>query len=253
MWKRLFKHPIISLARFLAEIDSDKLRHKMAYLSFYALLLIILFAFFTIIIGYFIPRDVLGVSGDFFGGFLNPIFNFFSLLALIFTLVLQTNELRENRLSQQNQTELLLSQKQLLESQVQEQLNAHKMNITLTLLQHWKEKDIHHHRQRIFFDMIEYGITPENIHNPHLVALKPHDGELIYHVTELFEFLHEVYLMVQMDKLDKSLFKKLFAHKLEYWFLLAKNVEFQHDSKQLDPLLRQEICEFYDIINNINS
>lgn len=62
-----------------------------------------------------------GEFGDFFGGTLNPIFSFLTILALLLTIILQIDELKQTRAAAESSAAALNSQLKISENQAREQ------------------------------------------------------------------------------------------------------------------------------------
>lgn len=72
------------------------------------IIIIVIIAYFFLL--YFIDSDKLGTTGDYFGGILNPILAFLSLMALLKTISIQSKELKNSR------EELRLTREELAKS-----------------------------------------------------------------------------------------------------------------------------------------
>ena len=73
-----------------------------------SIIIIVIIAYFFLL--YFIDSDKLGTTGDYFGGILNPILAFLSLMALLKTISIQSKELKNSR------EELRLTREELAKS-----------------------------------------------------------------------------------------------------------------------------------------
>lgn len=62
-----------------------------------------------------------GEFGDFFGGTLNPILSFLTIIALLLTILLQTDELKQSRAAAEASANALNSQLKISENQAREQ------------------------------------------------------------------------------------------------------------------------------------
>ena len=91
-------------------------------------------------------QSVWGTFGDFLGGALNPILSFLSLIALLFTIVLQNKELqaarkelKQSRKAQEKQTKSFEAQLNLLEQK-------EKRDLTFQMLERWTNSTLRAHR-----------------------------------------------------------------------------------------------------------
>lgn len=66
-----------------------------------------------------LSNEVWGTFGDFFGGILNPILSFLALIALFFTIILQSEELEETRKELNQSRQIAEKQKNFFERQAQ--------------------------------------------------------------------------------------------------------------------------------------
>lgn len=118
--------------------NSNKL-NKLNYLLYIALFMyvvILIFYFYNFNNGFSTDKDDWGTFGDFVGGTLNPLFAFFSLFAIIYTVKIQTEELEytkeeleKSRIAQETQSESFQIQNNSIKQQTFE-------NTFFSLLEH---------------------------------------------------------------------------------------------------------------------
>lgn len=229
-------HYIASITKMLDDMNAQKLRQKMVNLIFFSLFIILVCALVTFNAEVFGGAEHLGVMGDFFGGMLNPIFGFLSLLALLSTISLQNSEIRASRKAQQEM-------KLIQEEEVNERINERRTTITLKILSNWQDEEQEKKRNKVFFDLAEYGV---DIHKKEmqLIKIKEYDSDMIYHLGVIFDFILDIHSILQKGRMDEELFKLLFKKKLKIWFHIADYVEISHPYKNIDPEQRSRVQEF---------
>jgi uncharacterized membrane protein len=210
------------------------------------LILIIAFATFSFLVtiifyisnfnnGLSSDQSVWGTFGDFLGGTLNPILSFLSLLALLFTIVLQNKELqetrkelRQSREAQEEQTKSFQAQLKLLEQK-------EKRDLTFQILERWTSSTMRTHRLNAW-NYLEDKFEGRSI-TLNLDEFRDNNIDSFESFTEVCQFFSDLNKILSENLLDKELAMILFNDSVYPWFRYTDKIVFNNldsESKKMN-------------------
>lgn len=179
-------------------------------------------------------QSVWGTFGDFLGGTLNPILSFLSLLALLFTIVLQNKELqetrkelRQSREAQEEQTESFKAQLKLLEQK-------EKRDLTFQILERWTNSTMRINRMKAW-DYLEREHRGNN-KDLNLDDFRKKSAECFESFAEVCQFISDFNKIFTENLLDGELAIILFNDSLYPWFNYTDKIVFDNPNAKGEKL-----------------
>lgn len=198
-------------------------------------------------------------TGDYFGGILNPILAFLSLVALLYTIILQTSsiklqtkeleqtriELRESKKAQEEQVKSLNEQVNIakrqsvkadshrledlfrLENKTKQDYrlsnDKQKRDLTLRLYEKWTGDELMNARVSASRHMGK----DKKVYIKHLIENDSVENrELLRNLVEIYQFLSSLKKLISETALDTDLTYLLFEDSTYIWCVLGNNIKF---------------------------
>lgn len=198
-------------------------------------------------------RDLWGTFGDFMGGTLNPIFAFFSLVAIIYTIRIQTSELKLSRIAIQAQNEAqqlqLAQSKALSEAQIEESKTQSEAQLAQSKSFKLQNESIKLQTfENTFFKLLEH----HNTLNKEFYSYIEHRGIPMQQIINPKENIVELFI-IQNEGIIKKYFMSLyqilkFVIEQEVYFIDSQSF----DSKRYTNIIRATFNDRILVILSIN-
>lgn len=226
---RFRRRIIMLISRFrrnLYNINSKKLATVLVYIIILAALL---FTILMIAYGFLrasgIKADTLGVFGDFFGGLLNPGLSFLSLVAILFTIILQNRELAATRQELKASRRAQEEQAQKLHEQLEIARRRERADATFQMLDRWTSPSLRTQRMEAWSYLREtYRRAPDD--EIDIRALGRNHPDIFRSFSDVVQFISDLKKLVSNDRLDEELAFSLFNESVYPWFRYIKSVIF---------------------------
>ncbi|MBA1147116.1 hypothetical protein H0Z60_08575 [Ectothiorhodospiraceae bacterium WFHF3C12] len=164
--------------------------------------------------------------GDFFGGTVNPVLTFLTLVALMITISIQskelshtTDEMRDARIAQQQQL-------QELQAQREAQNTREKRSLTIDMLDRWTSAQMRAHRTTAWDYLYARLLSYESSHRAtvNLDVFRREEKKTFEHFAEVCHFFSDVNKLLDEDLIDHQLFQTLFRDSVYPWFRLFEDI-----------------------------
>jgi hypothetical protein len=157
----------------------------------------------------------LGVIGDFFGGSLNPLLSFLSLVAILATIQLQIIELTATRQELEGSRRAQELQAQNLGQQIETLRDRERIDLTFRMLDRW----ISLRQSRLLaWNHIHERIDGDYAHGIDLWRIKGQKREVSEALSDVSQFLSDLYKLIKSNRLDPELAYALFADSVYPWY-----------------------------------
>lgn len=192
-----------------------------------------------------------GTFGDFFGGTLNPLFALLSLLAIIYTIRIQTEELELTRKEMQTSNETLKNQKDIFDKQNNSIQQQTFENTFYKLLEHHNSllDVVYDISEKNYYDMIVYYSDHKLLDS----FKKFNNGVIKTFFMTFYQILKYIERQEQQLEIEKFFDPKLYTNILRATFddallcLLAINCQQEGFEKYKELLIKYEVLEHLNI------
>lgn len=212
-------------------------------LAFIAVILVLIFYFANFHSGISEEQSVWGAFGDFFGGVLNPIFGLLSFIAVLATLKIQHDELKENNRALNDQFIALDQQKSAQENQVKIlQVQNFETNFHYALSRVRSHYESVEKAKNPEFDLQKLlkGQSFEEFYNNFTAEYNVRNNRSKDEVEIVVEVFESIY------KTNLSLFKSYFG-SVDYLMFILMKFRINEDIAQYIKAFKSEVSvnEFY--------
>lgn len=187
-----------------------------------------------------------GTFGDFIGGTLNPIFSFLSLLAILFTIHLQVQELEATRTELKQSRIAQEKQSQNFSRQLDGLDKKDRRDLTFHILDRWTSSIMRSHRLTawnyltLHYPAIDQGNVKINIYQ-----FSKDDDQSFESFTEVCQFMSDLNKLINLGLVDVDLCKILFSDSLLPWFIFVDNLAFDRFEDILGKVYNENVENWY--------
>jgi len=223
--KAVLAHIVILIRDGFERLDGKQLSTFLACMTLVAIgLFLVLAVVYGVMRVAGVKGEELGVFGDFVGGSLNPFLSFLSLIAILFTIVLQNRELAATRKEMEASRKAQEYQASGLQKQISIAENREKADLTFKMLDRWSSSGMRSSRLDSWRYLSEFVIdNPASRIDP--THLEQADVEVFRAFTDVCQFISDLKRLIEADKLDEDLTYTLFVSSLSPWFRFVDLVE----------------------------
>ncbi len=187
-----------------------------------------------------------GVFGDFIGGTLNPIFSFLSLLAILFTINLQVQELeatrtelKQSRIAQEKQSENFGRQLDGLDKK-------NRRDLTFHMLDRWTSSIMRTHRLKAWNYLVRQYPSIDQEHTKiNIYQFSKDDNQSFESFSEVCQFMSDLNKLINQSLVDVDLCKILFSDSLLPWFVFVDNLAFDRYEDILGKVYNENVESWY--------
>jgi len=172
-----------------------------------------------------VSKEVLGQFGDFVGGTLNPLLSLLALAAILWTIILQSEELKATREELKRFAEAQREQAENLRLQLTQIQDNAKTELTVRMFERWTSEQMRNHRMLAwgFFEKRYSKDFEEQIPLYQIARSKP---EVSFAISQVNQFLADLCKLTLAGRLDGTLVNSLLNNSVYPWYDFAERYVF---------------------------
>lgn len=194
-----------------------------------------------------------GTFGDYFGGTLNPILSFLSLMALFLTIILQNRELEATRKEIEQSRIAQEQQAKNLEKQIAQNIEKEKRDLIFKMLGEWNNKNMHEYRLSAWSTLNELKAAHGT--EIDIDTFKNSTPRKYTELREICQFLANLSLLLKKELIHSELLNILFKDSVSPWLDLLSKIKFDNQGLENDvsiEVFRKNSLKLLNTINALN-
>lgn len=179
-----------------------------------------------------VSGESLGTFGDFLGGSLNPVLSFMSLVAVLFTIVLQNRELTATRAEMAASRRAQEEQVENFRLQLDVARNREKADNTFKMLDRWTSAETRKSRL-LAWEYLQENFSTDDFSVIYIRKIAAERQDVFVAISEVCHFLSDLYKLTSEKRLDDHLVFTLFFDSVYPWYAytsrIRSTVDFEND------------------------